>query len=63
MSLRKARYSYDAIVTRKAFTVNVLSDNFVWETDYSGMVSGRAGDMFAAVRLTSVPRDLLTSLT
>ena len=33
VSLRKARYSYDNIVARKAFTVNVPSETYVKETD------------------------------
>ncbi|WP_306536222.1 flavin reductase family protein [Geobacter sp.] len=59
VSLRKARHSHGAIVARKAFTVNVPSDRFVRETDYAGIVSGRAGDKFAATGLTSVPSDLV----
>ena len=59
VSLRKARYSYDAIVARKAFTVSVPSDRFVRETDYAGIVSGRAADKFAAAGLTPVPGELV----
>jgi flavin reductase (DIM6/NTAB) family NADH-FMN oxidoreductase RutF len=57
VSLRKARYSYDAIVARRAFTVNVPSESFVRETDYAGVVSGRTGDKFAVAGLTPVPSD------
>ncbi len=48
VSLRKARYSYDNIVARKAFTVNVPSEKYVRETDFFGIVSGRKKDKFAA---------------
>lgn len=59
VSLRKARHSYDAIMARKAFTVNVPSDRFVRETDYAGIVSGRSGDKFAAAGLTPVRSELV----
>ena len=50
VSLRKARYSYDNIVARKAFTVNVPSETYVKETDM---------DKFAASGLTPVKSDLV----
>lgn len=59
VSLRKARYSYDAIVTRKAFTISVPSESFVRETDYAGIVSGRSVDKFAVAGLTPVRSDLV----
>lgn len=59
VSLRKARYTYDAIVERKAFTVNVPSEAFVREADFAGMVSGRSVDKFAAAGLTAVRSDLV----
>ena len=59
VSLRKARYSYDNIVARKAFTVNVPSEQYVRETDYFGIVSGRKKDKFAASGLTPVKSDLV----
>lgn len=57
VSLRKARHSHDAIVARGAFTVSVPSESFVRETDYAGIVSGRAADKFAAAGLTPVRSD------
>jgi len=54
VSLRKARYSYDNIVERKAFTVNIASENYVKESDYFGIASGRNKDKFAATGLTPV---------
>ncbi len=59
VSLRKARYSYDNIVARKAFTVNVPSEQYVRETDYFGIASGRKKDKFAASGLTPVKSDLV----
>jgi len=52
ISLRKSRHSYDAIVERKAFTVNVPSEAFVCAADYAGIASGRDTDKFAAAGLT-----------
>jgi len=59
VSLRKARYSYENIVARKAFTVNVPSENHVRETDYFGIASGRSQDKFAASGLTPVKSELV----
>jgi flavin reductase (DIM6/NTAB) family NADH-FMN oxidoreductase RutF len=54
ISLRKSRHSYDSIVERKAFTVNVPSEAFVCAADYAGIASGRDTDKFAAAGLTPV---------
>jgi flavin reductase (DIM6/NTAB) family NADH-FMN oxidoreductase RutF len=59
VSLRKARYSYDNIVARKAFTVNVPSEKYVKETDYFGIATGRKKDKFAATGLTPMKSDLV----
>lgn len=59
VSLRKSRHSYDAIVERKAFTVNVASVPFVAEADYAGMASGKNEDKFAVAGLTPVASDLV----
>ncbi len=54
VSLRKATYSYGSIVERKAFTVNIPSENYAKEVDYFGSVSGRNEDKFASSGLTPV---------
>jgi len=59
VSLRKARYSYDNLVERKAFTVNIASENYVKEADYFGIASGRNKDKFAATGLSPVKSDLV----
>jgi flavin reductase (DIM6/NTAB) family NADH-FMN oxidoreductase RutF len=59
VSLRKPRYSYENIVARKAFTVNITPEQYVKEADYFGIVSGRNKDKFAASGLTSVRSDLV----
>jgi flavin reductase (DIM6/NTAB) family NADH-FMN oxidoreductase RutF len=52
VSLRKATYTYDNIVERKAFTVSVPSAEQVNLVDYCGLVSGRTVDKFAVCKLT-----------
>ena len=59
ISLRKSRHSYDAILQRKSFTVNVPSEAFARAADYAGIVSGRDSDKFAAASLTPVKSDLV----
>lgn len=57
VSLRKATYSYAAILNRRAYTVSVPSQDHAREADYFGMASGRNGDKFAAAGLTPVASD------
>jgi flavin reductase (DIM6/NTAB) family NADH-FMN oxidoreductase RutF len=59
VSLRKSRHTYDAIMQRKAFTINVASESFAREADYAGMASGRDSDKFATAKLTAVRSDLV----
>ena len=54
VSLRKATFSYQCILDRKAFTVNVPSEDQAAVADYFGLVSGRSTDKFAATGLTPV---------
>jgi flavin reductase (DIM6/NTAB) family NADH-FMN oxidoreductase RutF len=46
ISVRKVRYTYDNLMTRKAFTISVPSEKFVKESDYFGIVSGKNEDKF-----------------
>ncbi len=57
VSLRKARYTYHNIIGRKAFTVNIPSKNYIKETDYFGIVSGKEVDKLAATGLTPIKGD------
>lgn len=59
VSLRKSRYSYDAIVARQAFTISVPSRAHVKAADYFGIVSGRAEDKLARAGLTAVRSELV----
>jgi flavin reductase (DIM6/NTAB) family NADH-FMN oxidoreductase RutF len=54
VSLRKATYSYGNIMERKAFTLNIPSEEQAAEADYFGMVSGRSEDKIAATGFTPV---------
>jgi flavin reductase (DIM6/NTAB) family NADH-FMN oxidoreductase RutF len=59
VSLRKATYSYQNIVHRKAFTISVPCERYVKEADYFGIVSGRDKDKCAVAGLTPVHSDLV----
>jgi len=59
ISLRKATYTYESIVERKAFTVNIPSETYVKQADYFGIVSGAKEDKFAVSKLTPVKSDLV----
>ncbi len=59
VSLRKATYSYQSILDRKAFTVNVPSAAQAKEADYIGLASGKDTDKFAETGLTAVKSDVV----
>lgn len=59
VSLRKATYTYTNLMERKAFTVNVPSEDYIKAVDFFGMTTGRDVDKFAAARLTPVKSDIV----
>ena len=59
ISLRKATYTYGNLMSKKAFTINIPSANYVREADYFGMVSGKKEDKFAKTGLTPVRSDFV----
>jgi flavin reductase (DIM6/NTAB) family NADH-FMN oxidoreductase RutF len=61
VSLREATYTHGNIVAQKAFTVNVPSEDYVRETDYFGIVSGRTEEKFSVSGLTPVKSDLVNA--
>jgi flavin reductase (DIM6/NTAB) family NADH-FMN oxidoreductase RutF len=61
VSLQKARYTYEAILERKVFTINVPSQDHVRAADYFGMASGKDEDKFAATGLTPVPAEFVNA--
>jgi flavin reductase (DIM6/NTAB) family NADH-FMN oxidoreductase RutF len=52
VSLRKATYTFDSIIHRKAYTISIPSEEQVREADYAGLVSGRKADKFTMAKLT-----------
>lgn len=61
VSLRKATYSYACILENGAFTVNIPSEDYVKETDYFGIASGRDENKFEATGLTPVKSGLVSA--
>lgn len=59
ISLRRSRYTFDNIMERQAFTVNIPSDAHTKEADYFGIVSGKKEEKFAAAGLTAIKSDLV----
>ena len=46
-------------MSKKAFTINIPSENYVREADYFGIVSGKKEDKFAKTGLTPVKSDIV----
>lgn len=59
VSIRQATYSYAGIMARKAYTVNVLSEDHLARADYFGIASGREHDKFSETGLTPVKSELV----
>ena len=59
VSLRKATYSYAGLVSHKAFTIGIPSEEQIREADYFGITSGRDMDKFAATGFTPVKSELV----
>ena len=54
IAVRPSRYSHEALMRTKVFTVNLPSARHADEVDFFGIVSGRKIDKFAATGLTPV---------
>ncbi|MBF0513442.1 MAG: flavin reductase family protein [Desulfovibrionaceae bacterium] len=59
ISLRAATMTHGNIMARRAFTVNIPSEELIAQADYFGIVSGRDVDKFAATGLTAVKSELV----
>ncbi|MFH0703159.1 MAG: flavin reductase family protein [bacterium] len=59
ISLRKATHTYGNIMEKKAYTVNIPSENYIKEADYFGIVSGKDIDKFAKTGLTPIKSDII----
>ena len=54
VAIQPPRHTHDPLLARKAFTVCIPSEKLVAATDFSGMVSGKRHDKFAACGFTAV---------
>lgn len=52
VALRRATYTYENLLARRAFTISIPSQTQVRYADYFGLASGRDVDKFAATGLT-----------
>ena len=59
VSLRAATYTHGNIVSRKAFTVNIPSEQFAKHADFFGLVSGKGSDKFGKAGLTPVKSEFV----
>lgn len=59
ISLRKATYTYSNLMEKKAFIINIPSQNYTKEADYFGMVSGKKEDKFAKTGLTPIRSEIV----
>ncbi len=59
ISLRKARYTYENIQRREAFTINIPSQSHIRQADYFGLISGRKEDKLARSGLTPIRSELV----
>lgn len=59
VSLRKATLTYENIMAREVFTVNVPSEDYVVEVDFFGIAQGRKVDKFVKTGLTAVRSPLV----
>ena len=54
IAVRPSRYTHEALMRAKAFTINLPPVEYAAEVDYFGMVSGRSARKFETTRLTPV---------
>lgn len=59
VALRKATYTYGNLMEKKAFTVNIPSEEYAREADYFGTVSGSKENKFDKTGLTPVKSELV----
>ena len=53
VAVQPVRYTYENILAKREFTICIPSEEFVKETDYFGMESGRETDKIEAAGLTA----------
>ncbi len=59
VSLRKATYSYGAIMARKAYTLHITDEALMRQADFLGMASGRDGDKLETLDLAHTKSEVV----
>lgn len=59
VAVRPNRWTFEAIKSRRAFTVSIPNSSMAAATDYVGIVSGKNHDKFSETSLTPVKSDLV----
>lgn len=59
VSVRKQRWTYEALLARNAFTISIPNAKLAAETDFAGIASGRKTDKFKELSLTPVRSELV----
>ncbi len=59
ISITRKALTYENLLSREAFTVNIPSEIHAAETDYFGLVSGRDEDKFEKAKLTPMQSDIV----
>ena len=59
IAVRKATHTYAGLIERKAFTVNIPSEEYAAEADYFGIATGATEDKFAKTGLRAVKSDIV----
>jgi flavin reductase (DIM6/NTAB) family NADH-FMN oxidoreductase RutF len=59
ISVRKATYTYGNLMAKKAFVMNIPSENYIKEANYIGTASRHKEDKFAKTGLTPVKSELV----
>jgi len=59
VSIRPERQTYENIMAKKAFTINIPSIKHIKEADYFGIVSGKIEDKLKKSGLTAIKSDIV----
>ncbi|MDL2307828.1 flavin reductase family protein, partial [Desulfovibrio sp. OttesenSCG-928-C06] len=59
VGIRKERWTYDALLEKKAFTVGIASEKMLAAADFTGIASGRNVNKFEQAGLTPVRGEMV----
>lgn len=59
ISVRDHRKTYENIMLKRAFTINIPSQQHIKEADYVGIISGKTEDKFKTLGLTPIKSDVV----